>query len=183
MSTVRVATSDLSAYGSPQPSWSEISRMLEDGLAQGPGSGGPSRHTFWLATTSASGVPHLMPLGVQIQDGVWYFNASADTKKAQNLLREPSCALGVATESFDIVVRGEAHVLTDVKRLAVLYPPPRWEVREGAVHAEFSAPSAGPPPWKVFAFHPTTIYALGTAPPYGAARFDVSSSREQTDDI
>lgn len=43
--------------------------------------------------------------------------------------------------------------------------------RDGALHAEFSAPSAGPPPWYVYEATPTTTYAFGTAEPYGATRF------------
>jgi len=44
-------------------------------------------------------------------------------------------------------------------------------VRDGALYAEFSAPSAGPPPWHVYEVTPTTVFALGTAEPYGATRF------------
>jgi hypothetical protein len=37
--------------------------------------------------------------------------------------------------------------------------------------AEYSAPSAGPPPWDVYQVTPQTVYALGTAEPYGATKF------------
>ena len=37
-----------------------------------------------------------------------------------------------------------------------------------AFTAEFSAPSAGPPPWFLYHMEPTRLYALGTAEPYGA---------------
>jgi hypothetical protein len=40
--------------------------------------------------------------------------------------------------------------------------------------AEYSAPSAGPPPWNVYRIVPSTVFALGTAEPYGAARFDLT---------
>ena len=36
---------------------------LEQGLTQGPGSGGPDRHTCWLATVGPDGRPHVMPFG------------------------------------------------------------------------------------------------------------------------
>jgi hypothetical protein len=42
--------------------------------------------------------------------------------------------------------------------------------------AEFSAPAAGPPPWHVYRLVPSTVFALGTAEPYGATRFDLASA-------
>ncbi len=44
-------------------------------------------------------------------------------------------------------------------------------MRDGALYAEFSAPSAGPPPWDVDEVTPATVFALGTAEPYGATRW------------
>lgn len=37
--------------------------------------------------------------------------------------------------------------------------------------AEYSAPSAGPPPYIVYQVTPETIFALGTTEPYGATIF------------
>ncbi|MFB8230940.1 hypothetical protein [Cellulosimicrobium sp. NPDC055967] len=42
-----------------------------------------------------------------------------------------------------------------------------------ALTAEFSAPSAGPPPWAVYRLVPERVFAFGTAEPYGATRFDL----------
>lgn len=44
-------------------------------------------------------------------------------------------------------------------------------VPDGALYAEFSAPSAGPPPWDVYEVTPATVFALGTVEPYGATRW------------
>lgn len=48
-----------------------------------------------------------------------------------------------------------------------------WQptVRDSALYAEYSAPSAGPPPWHVYEVRPTTVFALGTSEPYGATRW------------
>ena len=35
----------------------------------------------------------------------------------------------------------------------------------------YGAPAAGPPPWDVYRMTPTTVFALGTAEPWGATRF------------
>jgi hypothetical protein len=39
----------------------------------------------------------------------------------------------------------------------------------------YSAPSAGPPPWDLYEFTPTTAFGVATAEPHGATRwhFDV----------
>jgi hypothetical protein len=38
--------------------------------------------------------------------------------------------------------------------------------------AEYSAPSAGPPPWDVYEVTPATVFAVGTVEPYGATRWN-----------
>jgi hypothetical protein len=83
----------------------------------------------------------------------------------------------IATHDFDLVVEGEAAKVTDqeqLERIAGDFGVGGWhpEVRDGAFYAEYSAPSAGPPPWYVYRVRPKTIYALGTAEPYGATRWE-----------
>jgi hypothetical protein len=58
-----------------------------------------------------------------------------------------------------------------------------WPARaEGdALTAEFSAPSAGPPSWHVYKVVPATVYAFGTAEPYGGARFDLGRQLDADD--
>ena len=82
----------------------------------------------------------------------------------------------MATHPFDIVVEGEAVKVTDspkLQRIADAYAAEGWEptVRDGALYAEYSAPAAGPPSWDVYEVTPKTVFALGTAEPYGATRF------------
>jgi hypothetical protein len=62
------------------------------------------------------------------------------TRKGRNLARDARCSLSVATDDFDLTVNG----------------------------AEFSAPSAGPPPWFVYRLQPSRATALLTVPPGGA---------------
>lgn len=119
-----------------------------------------------------------MPLGVLWVDGVFYFNAGADTRKARNLAHNPHCVITVATHDFDLVMEGEAAKVTDgatIKRIAERYAAQGWQatVRDGSLtlQGDYSAPSAGPPPWDVYAMTPTTAYALGTAEPFGATRW------------
>ena len=168
-----VAERNLDGYGAPPIPWAKVRDRLERGLSQAPDTGGPNRHTCWLATVRPDGTPHVRPLGALWVDGAFYFNAGAGTRKARNLADNPSCAIAVATHEFDLIVEGRAVRVTDdakLERIAAAYRAEGWQptVRDGALYAEYSAPSAGPPPWDVYEVTPTSVYAMGTAEPYGA---------------
>ena len=84
----------------------------------------------------------------------------------------------MAAQEFDLVTEGEATVVTDpalVADLAARWAAagwPAWVDDTGtALTAEFSAPSAGPPPWHVYRLTPRTATALGTVDPGGATRW------------
>src|SRR5262245_2099887 len=171
-----VAERNLDGYGAPLIPWARVRERLEEGFTQGPGSGGPERHTCWLATVRPDGAPHVMPLGVLWVDGAFYFSTGATTRKGKNLASNPHCAIAVATHDFDIVGGGEAVKVADdgkLQRIADVYASQGWQptVRDGALYAEYRAPSAGSPPWEVYEVTPTTVFGLGTAEPYGATRW------------
>jgi nitroimidazol reductase NimA-like FMN-containing flavoprotein (pyridoxamine 5'-phosphate oxidase superfamily) len=170
------AERNLDGYGAPPIPWTRVRERLDQGVTQAPGTGGPGRHTSWLATTGPDGRPHVMPLGTVWIDGAFYFTSGAGTRKAKNLAENRHCVLAVATQEFDLVVEGEAVVVSDearLQRVVDAYTTQGWQptVRDGALYAEYSAPSAGPPPWQVYEVTPQTIFALGTAEPYGATRW------------
>jgi len=173
-----VAERNLDGYGAPPIPWTKVQARLEQDITQAPGTGGPDRHTFWLATVNPDGSPHVVPLGVLWVDGAFYFNAGAATRKARNLAHDPRCVINVATHDFDLVVEGKCATVTDratAQRIADVYRAQGWEatVNDGdaSLTAPYSAPSAGPPPWDIYQVIPETVYAFGTAEPYGATRF------------
>ena len=86
--------------------------------------------------------------------------------------------MSVATHEFDLVVDGEAHKVTDpptVADMATRWVGEGWPARVDetgqALTAEYSAPSAGPPPWSVYRLLPNRATALGTVEPFGATRW------------
>jgi hypothetical protein len=169
---------NLDGYGAPRIEWGRVREVLDAEIAQAPGTGGPGRHTAWLTTINPDGSPHVMPLGLGPVDGAWYFTSGPGTRKSRNLARDPRCVVSVATHPFDLVVEGVAERVTDaaaLQRFAEAAAAGGWpaSVEGDAVTAEFSAPSAGPPPWHVHRIVPATVFALGTAEPYGATRFDL----------
>jgi hypothetical protein len=44
-------------------------------------------------------------------------------------------------------------------------------VEDGALTYDYSAPSAGPPPWYVFVLEPSTVFGVLSAAPGGATRW------------
>jgi hypothetical protein len=169
---------NLDGYGAPLIEWARVQETLKSDITQAPDTGGPNRHTVWLATSNPDGSPHVMPVGALWVDDGFHFTSGPGTRKSKNLANDPRCVLSIATHDFDLVLEGEAEKVTDEGRLQrvadVFGADGEWkpEVEDGAFVAEFSAPSAGPPPWHVYRLGVKRVYALGTAEPYGATRFD-----------
>jgi Pyridoxamine 5'-phosphate oxidase len=176
---VKVTQRNLDGYGAPPIEWARVSEALALQLTQAPGTGGPNRHTSWLTTINPDGSPHVMPLGTIQVGGVRYFTSGPRTRKARNLFRDPRCVLSVATQPFDLVIEGTVERVSDedeLRTVAGAYAAQGWPARvEGdALTADYNAPSAGPPPWHAYRIVASTVYALATAEPGGATRFDVS---------
>jgi hypothetical protein len=172
------ATNLADLYRTPLLEWGRIKARLDQGLSQAPETGGPNRHTCWLATINRDGSPHVAGIGALWVDDAFWFETGAGTRKGKNLDRDPRCTLSVATHDFDLVVEGEARKITDpstVSAMAERWAAEGWPVRVdntgSALTAEFSAPSAGPPPWHVYRLTPLTATALLTVDPGGATRW------------
>lgn len=172
------ATNLADRYGTPLLDWDRITGRLDQGVSQEPGTGGPDRHSCWLATVNTDGSPHLTGVGALWVDGTFWFQTGPRTRKARNLARDPRATLGVATLEFDLVVEGEARRVTDpatVAALALRWAAGNWPARVDesgiALTAEFSAPSAGPPPWFVYRLTAQSATALLTVEPGGATRW------------
>ena len=172
------ATNLADLYHSPLLDWAPIQARLAAGLGQAPGTGGPDRHTCWLATINPDGSPHVTGIGALWADGCWWFETGRDTRKGKNLARDSRCTLSVAAREFDLVVEGEAALVMDaatVADLAARWAAAGWPARTDdtgvALTAEFSAPSAGPPPWHVYRLTPRTATAVGTIDPGGATQW------------
>jgi PPOX class probable F420-dependent enzyme len=165
-------------YNVPAIDWATIETGLQQPLTQAPGTGGPDRHTCWLATINPDGSPHVTGVGAQWVDGVWWFETGPHTRKGRNVARDPRCTLSVATRDFDLVVEGEARRVTDPATVAAMakeWAAGGWPCSVDdsgiALTADFSAPSAGPPPWFVYRITPRSATALVTVGPGGATRW------------
>jgi PPOX class probable F420-dependent enzyme len=165
-------------YESPLVEWERIERRLNDGLTQAPDTGGPNRHTCWLATINADGAPHVTGVGAMWNDGAFWVVTAKTSRKGRNMARDPRCSISVAAHEFDLVVEGNAQLVTDrdvvaevARRAADGGWPASVDESGTAITADYSAPSAGPPPWHVYRITPRAATALLTVDPGGATRF------------
>jgi hypothetical protein len=172
------ATNLADLYDLPLLDWSQIEAGLVKGITQVPDTGGPNRHTCWLTTINADGSPHVTGIGALWADGSFWFETGEGTRKGKNLARDPRCVLSVATHDFDLVVEGTASKISDpqiVAAMAARWAADGWPARVDdsgqALTADFSAPSAGPPPWSVYRIDLRTATALATVAPSGATRW------------
>jgi PPOX class probable F420-dependent enzyme len=176
------ATNLADLYDLPLLDWERVDEHLARGLTQAPGSGGPDRHTCWLATIDPDGRPHLTGVGALWVDGSFWFESGVGTRKSRNLARDSRCSLSVATDDFDLVVEGDARRVSDPATVAAMAErwraagwPAEVDPTGTALTAEYSAPSAGPPPWFVYRITARRATALLTVPPGGATRWRFES--------
>jgi hypothetical protein len=164
-------TKNLDIYGDPPLEWERVIDALNKTADLG---AADSAGRFWIATTRPDGRPHVMAVGIVWDAGKFYLSTGAGTQKGKNLAHDPRCMVSIAAPGIDIEAEGEAKIIRDeseLQRIARLYSDWGPEVRNGAFWHEFSAPSAGPPPWDVYEIRPTTIFAVATAEPNGATRW------------
>jgi pyridoxamine 5'-phosphate oxidase-like protein len=157
---------NLDIYGAAPIAWARALKQLEAGTAG----------TYWLATTNSDGRPHVAAVGALWVDGKIYFTTGSRTRKGRNLAANADCVLSVSLTGIDLVIEGIAVRVTDrptLLRLAERYAAQGWPaaVSGGALTAEYSAPSAGPPPWNLYVVRPTTAFGVATAEPSGATRW------------
>jgi hypothetical protein len=124
--------------------------------------------TYWLTTLHADGHPHSMPILGLWLDGVFYFLTGENTRKGENLGRDGRCVLTVNITSLpalDISAEGSATRVADeatLRRVVDAYGSElHWplELRDGRVDGP-NAPTAGPPPYAVWALTPATVFGL-----------------------
>jgi hypothetical protein len=154
-------------YGLDPIPWSRALEALE--------STEPTQSSF-IATSRPDGRPHLAGVGALWDDGAVYFVSGAATRKSRNLEQNASCAISMALKGIDLVFEGVAERVTDdetLRRIAKRYGDQGWPavVKDGAFTYDYSAPSAGPPPWDLYAVKPATVFGVLASEPGGATRW------------
>lgn len=116
--------------------WSEAAEMLA------------AARSFWWATTTPDGRPHVRPVLAVFLDGVLYSTTRPTARKAKNLAANPTFAAVASADAIDFTIEGTAAPVNDastLERLADAYHAKyEWPVtvQNGAFHAPFGAPTA-----------------------------------------
>jgi hypothetical protein len=163
---------NLDIYGAKAIPWSRALKQL----------GSSAAGTSWLATTKPDGRPHVAGVGALWVDGKVYFVSGVRTRKSRNLAANPSCVFSVSLTGIDLVLEGRAIRVTDrptLLRLAKRYAAQGWPARVSgeSFTAEYSAPSAGPPPWNLYVVRPSTAFGVSSGDPPGATRWRFDSTQ------
>jgi Pyridoxamine 5'-phosphate oxidase len=161
---------NLDIYGHAPISWSRALKQLA-----------ANSGTYWLATTRPGAGPHLAAVGALWVDGNVYFTSGPRTRKSRDIAKNPRCVVSVSLKDLDLVIEGSARKVRDeatLKRLAKRYAAQGWPaiVKDGAFTYEYSAPSAGPPPWDLYVIAPVTAFGVATAKPHGATRWQFGAA-------
>src|SRR5262245_6616924 len=145
-------------YGLPPVPWERALEALERGDQKG-------NETSFLTTIRPDGRPHVVGVGAVWDGGKVYFVSGPGTRKSRNVAEHPGGVMAMSLEGIDLIIEGDAGRVTDdetLQRLAKRYADGGWPatVEDGAFTYEYSAPSAGPPPWYLYAITPTTVYGV-----------------------
>jgi len=123
--------------------------------------------TTWLATVMPDGRPHLMPVIAFWIDDALHLVVGEGTRKGRNLLADARCSIGLSSTrlpSVDLIAEGRAEPIDDaptVSRIAEHLGANGWplEARGNEVYGP-NAPTAGPPPYRIFRMVPTRVFGL-----------------------
>jgi Pyridoxamine 5'-phosphate oxidase len=164
------------AEGLPPVDWAAVAEKLDAGSAPAPAA--MNARTTWLTTINQDGSPHVTPVGALWQDGTFWFQTGAGTRKGRNVARDPRCSVAVSVDGADIVIEGDAGRVTGaaaLARIARAWADQGWPAEPDdsgtGITAPFNAPSQGPPPWNVYRITPRSAIVALSAEPGGLTRF------------
>ncbi len=168
-------TKNLDRYGDDELPWSRARGALE--------ATGKDNDTWFLGTAGPDGRPHAAGVGALWHEGELYFTSGDGTRKSRNLAANPGASISISLPGIDLVFEGWAERVTDQPTLeaaAERYNDDGagWPVKvEGdALTAPFSAPSAGPPPWRLYRLRFEKVFGVATAEPNGATRWSFATN-------
>ena len=160
----------------PPVEWRSIVATLDAGL--GPEPDAHNSRSTWLTTLNEDGSPHVTPVGALWLDGTYWFQTGRGTHKHRNLERDRRCTIAQSIRDADLVLDGEARLVTDpdqIARAAQAWADGGWPAEPDpsgtGITAPFNAPAQGPPPWDVYRIEPRSVVVALGVEPGGLTRF------------
>jgi hypothetical protein len=137
---------------------------------------------YWLSTVRPDGRPHVTTVAAVWVDGALHVTTGRTERKAKNLARNNQCVITTGTNTFeglDVVVEGEAVLVTDearLRRLAQAYVAKYdqlfvFQVRDGALWIEGSED-----PGLAYEIRPTKAFGFGKGDPFSQTRWLFTSA-------
>jgi nitroimidazol reductase NimA-like FMN-containing flavoprotein (pyridoxamine 5'-phosphate oxidase superfamily) len=115
-------------------------------------------HDFWLATVSAAGLPHLMPVwGVWLAGELW-FSSSNGSRKTRNLAAQARCSLATDNPLEPVVMQGRARRVTDRAELTEMLA-----AENSKYETNYGLDMVDPVHNSVFALRPEHVFALDSS--------------------
>jgi hypothetical protein len=171
METINLGVAD----GLPPVDWAGIVRRIEAGTP--PAQDAHNARTTWLTTLNEDGSPHVTPVGAMWLDGTYWFQTGARTRKGRNVTRDQRCSVAVSVLGADVVIEGDAVLVTDahdLARIAKAWADQGWPAEPdpsgSGITASFNAPAQGPPPWNVYRIKPRSAIVCAGEDPGGLSR-------------
>ena len=119
--------------------------------------------TYWIATTGATGQPHVMPVWGVWLDDEFYFSTGNQSRKARNLVENPRCSICCELGEDQVILEGVAELMDSselARRFAEAYQAKYdWDM-EG-----FNEP--------FYAVHPSAVFGFTT----GDGQFTKTATR------
>ena len=160
--------------GTPTTAWEDARRRLSEPE--------PGRSN-WIATVRSDGRPHLMPVLAFWLEDAFHMVIGEGTQKARNLAADRDARSGRRVRRYPRstspprAAAGRSDPAA-VARITELLKANGWPLEVDGVEVTGpSAPSAGPPPYRIYRMVPTRVFGLpGT---YGWTRCSPTSSRSR----
>jgi general stress protein 26 len=115
-------------------------------------------HDYWLATVSADGTPHLMPVWALWYEGKLWFSSSNGSRKARNLKARSRCTISTDNPLEPVVLRGRAIRVTDGDTLLAVL-----QAENAKYGTDYGEDMVDPASNSVFAVQPEWVFALDSA--------------------
>jgi general stress protein 26 len=96
---------------------------------------------YWLATVSAGGEPHLMPLWAVWHDRALWFSSGGRSRKVRNIAAMPRCTVSTEDAGSPVILSGRATILTDPADIRTFIEVANAKYEGGHYSEEFLDPA------------------------------------------
>src|SRR5262245_27007972 len=96
---------------------------------------------YWVATVSADGVPHLMPVWGVWHAGMLWFSSGGRSRKVRNIAAAPRCTISIEDAQSPVILSGVATVTTDKADIRTFVEVANAKYEGGYYSEEFLDPA------------------------------------------